>query len=139
MSVPLSPARQEEMVRAVLTMPPDWSLSQISAATGIDRDTARKIRLGIRYRDVLPELSRMTLEESRRQCQNCVQWDGPIGAGGADRYGRCHLGIPEATESQTWARGCGAYAARKKVAGCTTAPAQNEEPSGDATLSGQGS
>ena len=139
MSVPLPLARQEAMVRAVLTMPPDWSLSQISAATGIDRDACGRIRRGLRYPDVLPHLRRMTLEETQRHCWQCVQWDGPIGTGGADRYGRCHLGIPEATESQTWARGCGAYAAREKVAGGDTALAQNEKPSGGDTVAGSGS
>ena len=109
MSSPLPLARQEEMVRAVLTLPPDWSLLQIAAATGIDRDTCGRIRRGVRYPDVLPHLRRMTREETRRHCWDCAQWDGPIGPGGSDRYGRCHLGIPEATESQTWARGCGAY------------------------------
>ena len=113
MSVPLPPARQEEMVRAVLTAPPDWSLSQISDATGICRDTCGQIRRGVRYPDVLRHLPRMTLEQSQRRCWACVQWENPIGSGGSDRYGRCHLGIPEATETQTWARSCGAYSARE--------------------------
>jgi hypothetical protein len=129
----------EQMVRLVLSQPPDWSLAQIAEATGIERDLARQIRLGIRFPGVLPDLPRMTLEESRRRCSGCVQWVPPSGSGREHRYGRCHLGIPEATESQTWARGCGAYAAREEVAGGATAPAQNEEPSGDATLSGSGS
>jgi len=103
----------EEMVRRVLSQPPDWSLSQIAAATGIERDAARRIRLGIRYPDVLPELPRMTLEESRRRCANCVQWNAPSGSGREHRYGSCNLGIAEATETQTWARGCGAYLAAK--------------------------
>jgi hypothetical protein len=101
------------MVRRVLSQPPDWSLSQIAAATGIRRDAVRRIRLGLRYPQVLPEMPRMTLEESRRQCSGCVQWEGPVGPGGSDRYGNCKLGIPEATETQTWARGCGAYMAAK--------------------------
>jgi hypothetical protein len=101
----------EEMVLRVLSQPPDWSLAQIAAATGIKPDAARRIRLGLRYPDVLPHLPRMTLEESRRQCSGCVQWEGPVGPGGSDRYGSCKLGIPEATETQTWARGCGAYMA----------------------------
>jgi hypothetical protein len=102
----------EEMVRRVLSQPPDWSLAQVSAATGIKPDAARRIRLGIRYPDVLPELPRMTLEESRRRCHNCVQWDAPSGSGREHRYGSCNLGIEEATETQTWARGCGAFMAR---------------------------
>jgi hypothetical protein len=101
------------MVRRVLSQPPDWSLSQIAAATGIKRDAVRRIRLGFCYPQVLPEMARMTLEESRRQCSGCVQWEGPVGPGGSDRYGSCKLGIPEATEKQTWARGCGAYMAAK--------------------------
>ena len=129
----------EEMVRRVLSQPPDLSLAQIAELTGIKPDAARRIRLGIRYPDVLPDLPRMTLEESRRRCQNCVQWDAPSGSGREHRYGSCNLGIEEATETQTWARGCGAYMARKEVAGGTTAPAQDEEPSGDATVSGSGS
>ena len=103
----------EEMVRRVLTQPPDWSLSQIAESTGIEREAARKIRLGIRFPKVLPELPRMTLEESNRRCSNCVQWVPPAGSGRLHRYGRCHLGIEEATETQTWARGCGAYMAAK--------------------------
>ena len=103
----------EEMVRRVLSQPPDWSFSQIAAATGIKRDAVRRIRLGFRYPQVLPEIARMTLEESRRQCSGCVQWEGPVGSSGSDRYGSCKLGIPEATETQTWARGCGAYVAAK--------------------------
>ena len=103
----------EEMVRRVLSQPPHLSLAQIAELTGIKPDAARRIRLGIRFRDVLPEIPRMNLEQSQRRCWACVQWENPIGSGGSDRYGRCHLGIPEATETQTWARGCGAYMARE--------------------------
>jgi len=42
-----------------------------------------------------------------------VQWDAPSGSGREHRYGSCNLGIAEATETQTWARGCGAYMAAK--------------------------
>ena len=104
--ITLSP---EEMVRLVLSQSPDSSLSQIAAATGIDQDSARKIRLGVCYPDVLPELPRMTLEQSERRCWGCIQWDAPRGSGGKDRWGKCNLGIPEASKSQTFARGCGAY------------------------------
>ena len=69
----------EEMVRRVLSQPPHLSLAQIAELTGIKPDAARRIRLGLRYRDVLPEIPRMTLEESRRRCQNCVQWVPPPG------------------------------------------------------------
>ena len=102
----------EEMVLRVLSQPPDFSLAQIAAATGIKPDAARRIRLGIRYPDVLPHLPRMTIEESGRKCSNCVQWNAPSGSGREHRYGSCDLGIEEATETQTWARGCGAYLAQ---------------------------
>ena len=101
--------KRVEMVRAVLSQPPDMSLNDITELTGIDRDTVRRIRLGLRYADVLPELERMTAEESSRRCWACVQWVAPSGSGREHRYGRCHLGIQEATETQTWARGCGAF------------------------------
>lgn len=100
----------EESIRQVLAQPPDMSLADIAELVGIDKDTARKIRLGLRFAHVAPELPRMTLEESRRRCCACVQWEALRGQGGAGRWGSCHLGIPEAQESQTWARGCGAFA-----------------------------
>lgn len=125
----------EESVRLVLSQPPDMRLAEIAELAGLDKETARRIRVGLRFADVAPELPRLTVEQMGRRCWLCVQWEGAAGASGADRYGRCHLGIPEATESQLWARGCGAYAAREEVAGGTTAPAQDEEPSGDATVS----
>jgi hypothetical protein len=102
----------EQMVWRVLSQPPHLSLAQIAELTGIKPDAARRIRLGIRFRDVLPDLPRMTLEESRRRCQNCVQWNPPAETGRANRCGSCDLGIEEATETQTWARGCGAYMAQ---------------------------
>jgi hypothetical protein len=101
----------EAAIRLVLEQPPEASLADIAALVGVDKDTARKIRLGLRFKDVAPELPRMTPEESRRRCSNCVQWVPPAGSGREHRYGRCHLGIQEAMESQTWARGCGAYMA----------------------------
>ena len=100
---------REEMVRAVLSQPPNMSLAGIKKLTGIDRDVARRIRLGLQYADLLPELERMTAEESSRRCWDCVQWVPPSGKGREHRYGRCHLGFEEATETQTWARGCGAF------------------------------
>jgi hypothetical protein len=100
---------REATVRAVLSQPPDLSLAEISELTGINRDTVRRIRLGLIWSDVLPELERMTAEESSRRCSGCVQWVPPSGKGREHRYGRCHLGIEEATETQTWARGCGAF------------------------------
>ena len=100
---------REATVRAVLSQPPDLSLAEISEITGINRDTVRRIRLGLIWSDVLPEMDRMTAEQSSRRCQACVQWVPPSGTGREHRYGRCHLGIQEATETQTWARGCGAF------------------------------
>ena len=100
---------RESTVRQVLTQPPNLSLAEISKLTGIDRDTVRRIRLGLIWSDVLQDLPRMTAEESSRRCWACVQWVAPSGSGREHRYGRCHLGIQEATETQTWARGCGAF------------------------------
>ena len=99
----------EAKVRAVLTQPPNLSLAEIAELTGIHPNTVRRIRLGLIHADVLPEMDRMTAEESSRRCWSCVQWVPPSGIGREHRYGRCHLGIQEATETQTWARGCGAF------------------------------
>jgi len=120
----------EATIRLVLEQPPDMSLADIAALVGVDKDTARKIRLGLRFANVAPEIPRMTLEESRRRCSNCVQWVQPHGTGREHRYGRCHLGIQEATETQTWARGCGAYAPAKELPEVQRSP-RDREPSGD--------
>ena len=96
---------REATVRAVLAQSPALGHTEVAALAGVDRDTARRVRLGLKWLDVLPELPRLDPATWAASCLQCTQWetDG----------GRCMLGIPECrSEGPTWARGCGAYLAR---------------------------
>jgi len=109
-----SQAQREARVRAVLNFPPTAIPSLAAAALGIDQTTFRRIRLGRLWGDVLPELERMTPEQTQRLCWQCVQWKASTSRAGGDRQGRCLLGVPECrTDGHTWARGCGAFMAQE--------------------------
>ena len=96
---------REAKVQAVLTQSPALGHTEAAALAGVDRDTARRVRLGLKWADVLPELPRLDPATWAAICLQCKQWE-------ADGE-RCMLGIPECkSEGPTWARGCGAYLAR---------------------------
>jgi len=125
-------ADREAMVRAVLAFEPTALAADAAAELGIHRSTFIRIRTGQMWREVLPELGRLTREQTARTCPACVHWDQPKAA----EINPCGIDIPECkSQGPGWARICSAY----MVAGGTTAPARDEKPSGDATLSGSGS
>ena len=127
---------REAMLRAVLAMDPTISTRDAAEDLGIHRSTFVRIRLGKIWSDVLPELPRLTHEQTIRRCEACAFWDASVTPG----ENPCNIKIPERLSvGPKWARACGTYMAREEGAGGTTALAQNEEPSGDATLSGSGS
>jgi transposase-like protein len=96
---------RETMVRAILSQSPALTHGDTAALAGVARNTARLVRLGLQWADVLPELPRLDPATWAASCLQCKQWE-------ADG-GRCMLGIPECkSEGPTWARGCGAYLAR---------------------------
>jgi hypothetical protein len=96
---------REATVRAVLSQSPALGHTEVAALAGVDRDTARRVRLGLKWADVLPELPRLDPATWAASCLQCKQWE-------ADGE-RCMLGIPECkSEGPTWARGCGAFLAR---------------------------
>ena len=96
---------REATVRAVLTQSPALGHTEAAALAGVGLDTARRVRLGLKWTDVLPELPRIDPATWRASCLQCSQWE-------ADGD-RCMLGIPECkSEGVAWARGCGAYLAR---------------------------
>jgi hypothetical protein len=100
-----SRSAREAKVQAVLSQSPALGHAEAAALAGVDRDTARRVRLGLKWADVLPGLPRLDPTTWNASCLQCTQWetDG----------GRCMLGIPECrSEGPTWARGCGAYLAR---------------------------
>lgn len=92
--------QHEAVVRAILSRSPDVPHMVVAADLGIHRDTVRKVRYGLQWSNVLPDLERLDPDQAGARCWACVQWTGD----------RCGLGIPEcATEGHTWARGCGAF------------------------------
>jgi transcriptional regulator with XRE-family HTH domain len=96
---------REAKVQAILNQSPALGHAEVAALAGVNRDTARRVRLGLKWADVLPELPRLDPTTWNASCLQCSQWE-------ADGE-RCMLGIPECrSEGPTWARGCGAYLAR---------------------------
>ena len=91
------------LVPVVLSYPAWVSVTDIAAELGTTRWFVSSVRLGLRYRDVHPELPRPG-NQAKLRCSGCVQWVPPAG----EARGRCQLGIPEAKD-QFFARGCGAF------------------------------
>jgi hypothetical protein len=113
MTRPLSLRQKEARVRAILAHPFTATHAAVAAATGFDREIVRRIRVGARYADLLPELERMEPERLDARCHQCVQWEPCKVKVSGERLGRCTLGIPECrSDGQTWARGCGAFSRR---------------------------
>lgn len=113
----LSHEEREARVRQILSFPAGAPHAAVSAATGYSRETVRRVRFGMLWADVLPQLERMERDGADARCHQCVQWE-PRGersiVEAGDRRGCCALGIPEcATEGMTWARGCGAFSRRR--------------------------
>jgi len=103
-------AEREAMVRAVLAMEPEAMAADAAAELGIHRSTFIRIRLGQMWRDVLPELERLKLEQTVRDCTTCSLWE-PLNAPESDP---CSIGIPERKrQGSGWARICSAYKLRK--------------------------
>ena len=98
-----------DKVSRILSYPPMASHASIAAETGFDREIIRRIRFGIKYNHILPELPRMEQSAAKVKCSQCIQWYLPKDVED-DRYGDCSLGIPECKlHGQNWARGCGAF------------------------------
>jgi len=96
-------SEQEAAVRAILKRSPAESHQSVAAALGLHRATVRKIRFGLQWPDVLPELDRLEERHSGAYCYRCTHWS-------KKGEGSCTLGIPEAAlEGQLAARGCGAF------------------------------
>ena len=90
--------RKAAIVRAVLSAPPSQSNHALGQIVGVNRESVRRIRIGILWADVLPDLPRFTPARYAARCTSCSLWDGV-----------CGLGIPEAAENPRYARECSAY------------------------------
>jgi len=106
MTRPLSLRQKEARVRAILAHPFTATHAAVAAALGLRRHTVRKIRFGLQWPEVLPELERLEERHSGAYCYRCTHWS-------EKGEGSCTLGIPEAAlEGQLAARGCGAFSRR---------------------------
>lgn len=98
--------QQEAAVRAILERSPAESHQSVAAALGLHRATVRKVRFGLQWQDVLPELERLDEAHSGAYCYRCTHWS-------EKGNGFCTLEIPEAAlEGHLAARGCGAFSRR---------------------------
>jgi hypothetical protein len=100
------PDDRERLVRAVLAMEPETVVKDAVRQLGIHRSTFNRIRHGQMYADTLPELPRLTTEQTRRSCEACVHWSKPK----EPDKNPCGLGFPECKQrGRQWARMCSCF------------------------------
>lgn len=105
------PLQREALVRAVLEASPDLPHATLARQLDMARESVRRVRIGLLWANVAPDLERLDPGRVTRSCQTCRLFDHhKRKAGGSWRYGRCSLGYPEADENHHWARSCEAYA-----------------------------
>jgi hypothetical protein len=93
----------EETVWTVLNAPVETSSNVLSQELGLCRDTVRKIRLGVTFSNLFPEIERLTQEQMSQNCAKCKFFKRE-----SKRRFQCDFGYPEAVNFR-FARGCGAY------------------------------
>jgi hypothetical protein len=100
------PGDRERLVSAVLAMEPETVVKDAARELGIHRSTFNRIRLGLMYHDVLPDLRRLTSEQTRRSCELCVHWNEPK----EPIKNPCGIKIPECKQrGRQWARMCSCF------------------------------
>ena len=109
----LTADRREEITRFVLRSPIETSSRIIGDELGLNRETIRRIRIGMVWPDVLPNIPRITSEQMKLRCNQCLHYIADrkyerIDGINTRTNGRCTLGIPEAKDI-VFARGCGAF------------------------------
>jgi hypothetical protein len=107
---------QEAIRLAVLTAPIETTSAALADQVGRSREFVRQVRLGLRYRRILPHLERITPDAMVRTCVDCSLFEHrphrlkSANGSGSRVCGHCTIGIPEA-ENINYARGCGAFQA----------------------------
>lgn len=107
---------QEAVCLAVLTAPIEITSAALAEQVGRSREFVRQVRLGLRYRRILPDLERITPEAMARSCVDCALFEHrphrlqSANGSGSRVCGHCTIGIPEA-KNINYARGCGAFQA----------------------------
>jgi len=97
----------EEVVLAVLNAPIEMASRALGERYGVCRETVRKIRFGISFAHLFPEIERLTTEQMAQSCNNCIFFVRK-----SKRNASCNLGFPESANPK-FARGCGAYLGRE--------------------------
>jgi hypothetical protein len=97
------PGERIALVPVILGYPAWARVADIAAELGETRWFVSSVRLGLRLRDVCPELPR----PGKRSTDHppCVQWVPSAD----DAPGRCRLGIPEACPRFCAPDGCGSF------------------------------
>ena len=107
---------QEAVCLAVLSAPIETTSAALAEQVGRSREFVRQVRLGLRCRQILPDLERITPAAMVRTCVDCSLFEHrphrlqSANGSGSRIYGHCTIGIPEA-ENINYARGCGAFQA----------------------------
>jgi hypothetical protein len=101
---------QIELIRLILTAPPEDSNSCVASRLGASQEWVRQIRSGLSATDLFHDLPRIPTTAGRI-CTQCTHYEPkPIRTEEMRRNGLCSLGIPEAWEiGVRFAKGCGAF------------------------------
>jgi hypothetical protein len=117
-----TPERRESVTAAILNAPAEQTHKLVGDAIGVSPETVRKVRFGLMWFDVLPNLPRLDYSVRVRghglTCVLCVHWTPTpyrMRFDGEDirRRGVCDLAIPESVDVR-YARGCGAFMAQEQ-------------------------
>lgn len=108
------PGVREALARSVLTASPDVPHVALARQLGMAPESVRRVRIGLLWATVAPELPRLEADRVVRTCLSCRLFNRRsyrLKVNGQDRllYGRCSLGYPEAADNHNWARSCEAY------------------------------
>lgn len=120
----ISPEHRLAAVRVILSASPEATHVELSEQTGVSPETVRRIRYGISWRDVLPDLPRQPAQLIGASCRSCELFDD------GERF-RCSLLIPEAFNADgdaqlRYASECSTYLPRPEQASKAAAKAEKE-------------
>ena len=107
--------QREAVLRKILGASLDVGNQALAREVNLSHQMVYQIRVGTRYRNILPDLPRIDPDVLARNCTNCALFTHKRvrvrEPGGLSRRicGYCTLGIPEADGDITFGRACGAY------------------------------
>ena len=107
--------QREALARTILGASPDLPHATLARQLGMAPEAIRRVRVGLLWAKVAPDLPRISNDQLTRTCRTCRLFDHApyrLKADGQDLscYGVCSLDYPEARHNHHWARSCEAYA-----------------------------